>query len=79
MNCTKKYKNKMGGLGIADNPRNYYRVYFGVRNRKWWWYILFWHTLSTYAFITCMVLQENIDYLIMIKKGNIMCMNKSGK
>ena len=42
MNCTKKYNNKMGGVGIADNPINYYRVYFGVRKRKWWWYIFFW-------------------------------------
>ena len=31
MNCTKKYNNKMGGVDIADNPRNYYRIYFGVR------------------------------------------------
>ena len=38
----KKYNNKMGGVGIADNPRNYYRIYFGVRKRKWWWYIFFW-------------------------------------
>ena len=36
MNCTKKYNNKMGGVGIADKPRNYYRIYFGVRKRKWW-------------------------------------------
>ena len=42
MNCIKKYKNKMGGVGIADNPSNYYRMYFGVRKRKRWWYILFW-------------------------------------
>ena len=41
MNCTKKYNNKMGGVGIADNLRKYYRIYFGVRKRKWWWYILF--------------------------------------
>ena len=29
-------------VGIADNPRKYYRIYFGVRKRKWWWYIFFW-------------------------------------
>ena len=29
MNFTKKYNNKMGYVGIADNPRNYYRIYFG--------------------------------------------------
>ena len=42
MNRTKKYNDKMGGVGIADNPRNYYRIYFGVSKRKWGWYILFW-------------------------------------
>ena len=42
MNCTKKYNNKMGGVGIADNPKNHYGIYFGVSKRKWWWYILFW-------------------------------------
>ena len=42
MNCNKKYKNKMVGVGISDDPRNYYRIYFGVRKRKWWWYIFFW-------------------------------------
>ena len=41
MNCTKKFNNKMGGVGIDDNPRNYYRIYFGARERKWWWYICF--------------------------------------
>ena len=37
MNCTKKYRNKIGGADIADNTRNYYRIYLGVRNRKRWW------------------------------------------
>ena len=32
----------MGGVGIADNLRNYYRIYSWVSNRKWWWYIFFW-------------------------------------
>ena len=31
----------MGGVGKADNLRKYYRIYIWVRNRKWWWYILF--------------------------------------
>ena len=29
----------MRGVGIPDNLRNYYMIYFWVRNRKWWWYI----------------------------------------
>ena len=32
----------MVGVGIDDNIRNNYRIYFGVRNRKWRWYIFFW-------------------------------------
>ena len=42
MNCTKKYNNKMGGVDIADNLRNYYGIYFGIRKSNWWWCILFW-------------------------------------
>ena len=42
MNCINKYNNRMGGVGIADNPRNYYRIYFGSMNMNWWWYIFFW-------------------------------------
>ena len=77
----------MVGVGIADNTKNYYRIYFGVSKRKWWWYILFWailsssqmHTLCTYAFITCTVPQGKFYYLIMILKVNSMCMDKFGK
>ena len=38
----KKPKNEMGGVGIADNLRNLYRIYFWVRNMEWWCYIFFW-------------------------------------
>ena len=43
----------MGGVGISGNPRNDYRIYFGVRKRKWWWNILFWNVvvILTYAYI----------------------------
>ena len=37
-----KYINELGGVGIADNIRSYYRIIVWVRNRKLWWYILFW-------------------------------------
>ena len=43
MNYINKYNNSLVGVGISDNLRNYYGVYFGVRNRKWWWYILSWN------------------------------------
>ena len=45
MNCINKNNNKMGDVVIADNLRNYYRIYFGVRKRKWWWNILFWSVI----------------------------------
>ena len=81
MNCTKKYSNKMGGVGIADNPRNYYRIYFGVRKRKLWCVVVILTNayIYTYALITWTVLQGNIYYLILVLKGNSMCMDKSGK
>ena len=37
------------------------------------------HTLSTYALITFTLIQGNMDYIIMIDKFNIRCMDKSGK
>ena len=88
MNCINKYNNKMLGVGISDKPRNYYRIYFGLRKRKWWWYIVLggglfssslMPILSTYALITYMVLKGNIYDLIMIQKGNSMYMNKPKK
>ena len=74
MNCINKFNNKIGGVGIDDKPRNYYRIYFGLSKRK-----SKIHTLSTYAFIKWTILQGNIDYLIMIYKVNITCMDKSVK
>ena len=41
MNYINKYREEMGGFGIDDNLRNYYRIYIWVRKRKWWWYIFF--------------------------------------
>ena len=41
MNYINKYNNEMVDVGISDNLNNYYRIYILVRNRKWWWYILF--------------------------------------
>ena len=31
----------MGGVGISDNSRNHYRIYFGVSKSNWLWYIFF--------------------------------------
>ena len=46
MNYVNKYYYEIGCVGIADNLMNYYILYFGVRNRKGWWYILFWDIFS---------------------------------
>ena len=53
MNCINKYNNKVGGVDIADQPRNYYRIYFVVRKRNWLWYISFWAVvfIQTNAYI----------------------------
>ena len=32
----------MGSVDLADHLRGTYRIDNGVRNRKWWWSILFW-------------------------------------
>ena len=61
MKCTNKYNNKMGGVGIVDNPRNYYRIYFRVllsSSRM--------NALSTYAFIACTIVQGKIYYIVMV-------------
>ena len=42
MNKIHEYNNKMGGVDLSDQLRGTYRIYKGVRNRKWWWSILFW-------------------------------------
>ena len=41
MNYINKNNNEMEGVEISDKLRNYYRKGFGVRKRKWRWYILF--------------------------------------
>ena len=42
MNYINKCKNEIEDVEISDKLRNYYRIVFGARNRKWRWYILFW-------------------------------------
>ena len=74
MSYINKCNTEMGGVGIADNLRNYYRIYFGEGRGsgggKFYFGLLvsssIMRTLFTYAFITCTVLQGNIYYLIMI-------------
>ena len=32
----------MGGVDLVDQLWGTYRIDKGIRNRKWWWSILFW-------------------------------------
>ena len=40
MNTIHEYNNTMRGVDLADQLRGTYCIDKGVRNRKWWWYIL---------------------------------------
>ena len=42
MNTIHEYNNTMGGVDLAYQQRGTYCIDKGLRNRKWWWYILFW-------------------------------------
>ena len=42
VNQIHKYNNEMGHVDIADQLRGTYRMDHWVRNRKWWWSIMFW-------------------------------------
>ena len=53
----------MGCVDLADQLRGTYRIYKGVRNRKWWWYILFWS-------ISVMITNADVIYLhVIIENG----------
>ena len=42
LNYINKYNKEMGGVDIADQLRGVYRIDRFVRNRKWWFSLLFW-------------------------------------
>ena len=42
LNQINDYNNGMGDVDIADQLRGVYRLDTWVRNRKWWWSMLFW-------------------------------------
>ena len=48
------YNNEMGQVDIADQLRGSYRCDWWLRNRKWWWSLLFWvfGLLLTNTYIT---------------------------
>ena len=42
LNQIDEYNYGMGGVDVADQLRVFYRLDHWLRNRKWWWSILFW-------------------------------------
>ena len=42
MNNIHHYNMTMGNMDVADQLRGNYWLDLGVRNRKWWWSIMFW-------------------------------------
>ena len=41
LNQIDKYNNGIGDVDVADKLRGVYRLDRWVRNRKWWWSMLF--------------------------------------
>ena len=42
VNTIHEYNNTMGCVDLADQLWGTYRIDKGLRNRNWWWSILFW-------------------------------------
>jgi hypothetical protein len=42
LNVIHKYNHTMGHVDVADQLRGSYRIDIYVRNRKWWWAMMFW-------------------------------------
>ena len=42
LNHIDQYNREMGNVDLADQLRGNYRLDKSVRNRKWWWSIMFW-------------------------------------
>jgi hypothetical protein len=53
LNVIHKYNHTMGHVDVADQLRGSYRIDIYVRNRKWWWAIMFWAfgTLLTNSYV----------------------------
>ena len=42
LNHINQYNKEMGNVDLADQLRGTYRLDKNIRNRKWWWSIMFW-------------------------------------
>ena len=67
MNTIHEYNNTMGGVDIADQLRGTYHIDKGIRNRKWWWYILFWQIGVMITNVYVIYLHVNLENGILKK------------
>ena len=60
LNTIHDYNQKMGGVDIADQLRGTYRLDRWVRNRKWWWSIMYWSfgVMLTNAYVVYLDVNE---------------------
>ena len=60
MNFIDSYNNTMGNVDLADQLRGSYRPDIWLRNRKWWWSIMFWSigVMLTNAYIVYVKVNE---------------------
>ena len=65
LNFINNYNFTMGHVDVADQLRGNYRMDRWVRNRKWWWTMMFWGigTLLTNSYVVYLKinLQEGVD------------------
>ena len=67
MNTIHEYNNTIGVVDLADRKRGDYPIDKGVRNRKWWWYILFWLIGVMITNVYVIYLHVNLENRIIIK------------
>ena len=64
INQIDKYNNGMVNVDVADKLRGVYRFEHWVRNRKWWWSMMFWSMVllltNSYKFYLQMCKEEDM-------------------
>ena len=62
-----KYNHDMGGVDIADQLIGVYWCDSFVRNRKWWWSLLFWSIgvllTNSYKLYLCVCKEDGVKVL----------------
>ena len=70
MNLIDNYNHTMGNVDVTDQLRGAYRLDHWVRNRKWWWSMLFW-ALGT-KLVNAFVLYIKVNEAYGIPKEKLM-------